>query len=106
MIPEKKETIHWHKDVKVGLSFRSENPADWDKYIIPKLKVLRYDLGLGLYDSDDPSYDSFIARLYWKQLMLEIKMSALRYMQTMKKEFKNLTESDIAIISVGEEIYP
>lgn len=40
--------------------------------------------------------------------MLEVKMSALRYMQTMKKkkEFKNLTESDIAIISVGEEIYP
>lgn len=38
MIPEKKETIHWHKDVKVGLSFRSENPADWDKYIIRDLK--------------------------------------------------------------------
>lgn len=105
MIPEKKETIRYYKDVKVGLSFRSPNPADWDKFIIPKLKVVRYDLGLGIYETGDILYDRLVTRLYWDQLMLEVKLAALDYMKTWKEEFKSLLLHDIAIISVGDEIY-
>lgn len=106
MIPEKRERKQFIKNITIGITIRGLNPSNWDKLIISRLEVSRYDFGLGYY-SDGTSYGDIVGDLYNAQRILELKYAAIKYIHENYHEDypKVLKPWEIAIISEGEEIY-
>lgn len=89
-------------NVKVSINTREADPISWDKYIIPKLTVNRYDFNIN-YPLDGSEKQNIGLNLLLYQNNLELKYAACKWLKEHCKECEYIVPSNIKILSVGQE---